>query len=286
MLERKLTRRQFLKITSKWAVGSTALGIGGVGYMNGLEPKWIDVQHLSLMLQRLPSAFAGYRIAQISDIHIGDWMSRDHLAEVVQLVNSQQADMIVITGDFVSVINDRLGDELASGLRALSARDGVLGVLGNHDHWTNAGMVEEALRAGGAININNAVHTITRDGALLNIGGVDDVWERKHQLDVVLDKLPREGAAILLAHEPDFADTSAATNRFDLQLSGHSHGGQVRLPLIGPLRLPYLGEKYHMGLYRVGGMLHYTNRGVGMIRPYVRLNCRPEITVFTLQAAN
>jgi predicted MPP superfamily phosphohydrolase len=88
---------------------------------------------------------------------------------------------------------------------------------------------------------------------------------------------------VLLAHEPDFADTSAATGRFALQISGHSHGGQVRLPFMR-LVLPQLGEKYPMGLYQVGGMYQYTNRGLGMVSPRVRFNCRPEITILTLQA--
>jgi predicted MPP superfamily phosphohydrolase len=129
------------------------------------------------------------------------------------------------------------------------------------------------------------VHTLERGGSLLHIAGVDDVWERQDRLDLVLDRLPAEGGAILLAHEPDFADTSAATGRFDLQISGHSHGGQVIAPFAGPLRLPHLGRKYPLGLYRVGDMLQYTNRGVGMVYPYVRFNCRPEITLFTLRAA-
>jgi predicted MPP superfamily phosphohydrolase len=100
----------------------------------------------------------------------------------------------------------------------------------------------------------------------------------------VIDQLPADGAALLLAHEPDFADTSAATGRFDLQLSGHSHGGQVRVPLVGAPRLPPLGRKYPIGVYQVGSMLQYTSRGVGMIPPRVRFCCRPEIALLTLAA--
>jgi predicted MPP superfamily phosphohydrolase len=90
--------------------------------------------------------------------------------------------------------------------------------------------------------------------------------------------------AILLAHEPDFADTSAATGKFDLQVSGHTHGGQVVVPFLGPPVLPYLGQKYHTGLYKIGNMFQYTNRGVGMNRLAVRFNCRPEITMFELES--
>ncbi|HYN87535.1 MAG TPA: hypothetical protein VER55_03345, partial [Ardenticatenaceae bacterium] len=102
--------------------------------------------------------------------------------------------------------------------------------------------------------------------------------------DRVLAHLPPDGAAILLAHEPDFADISAATGRFDLQLSGHSHGGQVIVPFAGPLIGPRYGQNYPVGRYQVGSMIQYTNRGIGMVAPLVRFNCRPEVTVFTLES--
>jgi predicted MPP superfamily phosphohydrolase len=113
---------------------------------------------------------------------------------------------------------------------------------------------------------------------------VDDIWEGAPRLDEVTAQLSDNGAAILLAHEPDFADTSAATGRFDLQLSGHTHGGQVVLPFMGAPILPYLGRKYGSGLYKVGEMLQYTNRGVGMARLPIRINCPPEITLFVLES--
>jgi predicted MPP superfamily phosphohydrolase len=104
------------------------------------------------------------------------------------------------------------------------------------------------------------------------------------QLNSVIEALPSDGAAILLAHEPDFADESARSGRFDLQVSGHSHGGQVAIPFFGPPVLPYLGRKYPAGLYKVGNMFQYTNRGVGMARLPFRFNCPPEITIFTLKS--
>ncbi len=99
----------------------------------------------------------------------------------------------------------------------------------------------------------------------------------------MLKKLPEKRAAILLAHEPDFADVSAATGRFDLQLSGHSHGGQVRVPLIKSLALPPFSHRYTSGLYKVDGMPLYTNRGLGA-HPRFRFLCRPEITILTLRS--
>jgi predicted MPP superfamily phosphohydrolase len=125
---------------------------------------------------------------------------------------------------------------------------------------------------------------VERNGELLHFCGIDDHWERKDRLDLVLEDTPDEGAAILLAHEPDFADISVKSMRFDLQLSGHSHGGQVVLPFIGPPVLPLYGRKYPLGLYNIDPMYLYTNRGLGMVHPQVRFNCRPEITTFTLSA--
>jgi predicted MPP superfamily phosphohydrolase len=140
------------------------------------------------------------------------------------------------------------------------------------------------LRSVGIIDLTNGVFTLTRDGEHLHLCGVDDVWDGDARLDVVIAQLHGDGAAILLAHEPDFADTSAATGRFDLQISGHSHGGQVVLPILGPPRLPYLGRKYPSGLYKVREMYQYTNRGVGMARLPIRINCPPEITLFVLES--
>jgi predicted MPP superfamily phosphohydrolase len=111
---------------------------------------------------------------------------------------------------------------------------------------------------------------------------VDDIWEGDVRLEEVIAQLDDHSAAILMAHEPDYADTSAAAGKFDLQLSGHTHGGQIAIPFLGPPILPYLGRKYHTGLYKVGDMFQYTNRGVGMARLPLRFNCRPEITVFVL----
>jgi len=121
--------------------------------------------------------------------------------------------------------------------------------------------------------------------AHLHVAGVNDYTERQDRLDHVLAHLPPAGAAILLTHEPDYADISSRSGRFDLQLSGHSHGGQVCPPLLGPLVLPRYGKRYPRGFYNVGGMALYTNRGLGMLWPHVRINSRPEITIFTLLRA-
>jgi predicted MPP superfamily phosphohydrolase len=156
--------------------------------------------------------------------------------------------------------------------------------MGNHDRHANAAQTQEVLAQSNVIELSNEVFTLERDGQLLTIAGVDDAWYHHDRLDLVLEKLPDEGGAVLLMHEPDFADSSAPTGRFDLQLSGHSHGGQIVLGS-GPLVLPDLGKKYHTGQYQLDDMILYTNRGVGVTIPPVRINCPAEISVFTLHPA-
>jgi predicted MPP superfamily phosphohydrolase len=252
-------------------------------YAHQFEPARIECTALSLRLPRLSPEFDGYRLVQMSDIHMNRFMTPERLNTLADLVNQQHPDLIALTGDFVTHNVGRHADDLIAGLRRLSAPDGVWAVLGNHDHWNGASYVESLLAEGHVTCLRNQVRTFSRAGALLHVAGVDDYWEDCARIDDVLAALPPDGAAILLAHEPDFADISAATGRFDLQLSGHTHGGQVVIPFLRPPVLPHYGRKYPSGLYRVGTMVQYTNRGVGMASPRFRFNCRPEITVFTLR---
>ncbi len=267
-----------------------ALGVlllGGLVYVRKVEPEDVEVVPVSLVLPRLDAAFEGYRIAQISDIHADGWMTPGRVLSLVNLVNAEAPDLVAITGDFATYSRFRSlirhASRLVAPLRRLQATDGVVAVLGNHDHKTDARTVRRVLAASGVIELHNAVLTLRRGGESLYLCGVDDLKEGTPRLDRALEGLSEEGAAVLLAHEPDFADESAATGRFDLQLSGHSHGGQVGVPLLRYPFLPKLSRKYPTGLYRVGDMFLYTNRGLGA-HPRFRFSCRPEITVFTLRS--
>lgn len=283
----RIGRRSLIKRLAACAIGATGLVSNTFAYGRVLEPQWVEVARVAVAIPGLAATFAGYRIAQISDIHLDNaWMTRERLADLVDTVNDLGADLIAITGDYVTggqlnLFLPILRDELAR----LHATDGVVPILGNHDHWSGPRQVRAMLDDAGIPELRNAVRTIERGGANLQIAGVDDHWVGEDRLDLVLGQLRQDAPAILLAHEPDFADLSAATGRFALQLSGHSHGGQIDLPGLGPPLLPHLGQRYPRGRYRVGAMTQYTNRGVGMIRPYGRLNCRPEITLVTLHSA-
>lgn len=265
------------------ALGGTILGAGGLFYAREVETRWLEVSSVGITLPRLAPEFDGYRVVQIGDIHLEDWTKPRRLNRMVDLVNAQNPDLIAITGDFLSYSADPgVPGRLVEALRRLRGRDGVVAVMGNHDYLTDVDLVRRSLREAGISELRNDVRTVRRGDAVLHVAGVDDIMEGKSRLDLVLRKLPEEGATVLLAHEPDFADVSAATGRFDLQLSGHSHGGQVRLPLYGPVFLPPFSQRYTSGLYKVGDMIQYTNRGLGFVDARLRLLSRPEITVLTL----
>lgn len=288
-MRKNLTRRDFLKLLKAAVIDLTLLTIGGSGYGLLIAPGHVKIETVHLKLRRLSPAFHGIRIAQISDIHIGGWMNAERFQHIVDLVTSQHPDLLFLTGDFLigHVFNKNSEQHLQDLINILSPLSKTIpcfGILGNHDYWTNAEAVREMLDASGIVNLTNSVFTLSRGNEHLHLCGVDDVWEGNVRLDDVLHRLTDNSAAILLAHEPDFADQSAITGRFDLQVSGHSHGGQVVLPLVGPPILPYLGQKYPSGLYKIREMYQYTNRGVGTGRLPVRLNCPPEITMFTLEA--
>jgi predicted MPP superfamily phosphohydrolase len=287
--KRQLSRRDFLKVTAVLGADAFVLGLAGTGYARNIEPAWVEVTDVRLKLPRLAGSFSGFRMVQISDIHLGYWMTIERLESLMPLIMEQAPDLIAFTGDFVyasrysSTSRNQLDDAIAV-LTKLTERFPVVAVLGNHEYWYDAQAVQQMLEDSKVTVLKNSVFTLDRSGEMFHIAGVDDIYENQDDLDAVLEKLPNDGCAVLLAHEPDFADQSAATGRFDLQISGHTHGGQVVLPFIGPPILPYLGTRYPSGLYRVGEMYQYTNRGVGMTNPRVRLNCRPEITVFTLES--
>jgi len=299
-----------------------------VTYIYKIEPQWIEIKNIDLTLPHLSEEFEGWRILQLSDIHINEWMTEERLKNIVNLVNQQQADIIVLTGDFFSQsgsYSTRLDEQiipripyvnehpsilrrilnkvgipiknpprrryfeddkvtLINALKELKPFEKSFAILGNHDYSTNNELVREGLKKSDIITLRNRVYTIEKNNSYLNIVGIDDVLYGRDNLDLVLTKLPEKGANILLVHEPDFAVSVWETHRFQLQLSGHSHGGQVKIPFRRQPFLPPYGEKFPEGLYRFSDFYLYTNRGIGMAYPYIRFNCRPEITIFTLHS--
>jgi uncharacterized protein len=280
--EKWLTRRKFL-----------AGGVLGLAALAGadtlfVEPRDLQPRRVTVLLRRLPEAFDGFRIAQISDIHFGPYMGRAGLERAVRLAESFHPDLLALTGDFVShpwhKPNGRAGamfiEPCADALAQLKGTR-MVAVLGNHDHSNGAKIVEAGLKQREISVPRNASLPLERGPDRLWIAGIDDAWVGRADLPRALTGIPKDEATILLAHEPDFAD-QATRFPVDLQLSGHSHGGQVRLPGVGALVLPEMAQKYPMGLNRVGALQVYTNVGLGVINPPVRFLCPPEVTFLTL----
>jgi predicted MPP superfamily phosphohydrolase len=265
-------------------------GLGAAITVDGflIAPHVPVAEHISLRLPRLPEAFHGFRIVLMGDLHFGPYVGKAQVERAVRLAISLKPDLTILAGDFVShplrerngPLGARHAEPCAQALQQLKGTP-IVSILGNHDHWNDPDLVAEILDSHGLPVLRNQSMPLERDGQRIWIVGVDDVYERANDLDKALQGVPPTEATIVAVHEPDFAD-EIARHPIDLQLSGHSHGGQVRIPGYGAPILPQLGRKYPMGLNRVNNLQVYTNRGIGMVFPPVRLNCPPEVTLITL----
>jgi hypothetical protein len=282
-----ISRRTFLRNVLGVVVGAAIATPLGYWYVSDIEPRWLAVERLTLRLPRLPKAFDGLTLAHLSDLHAGPIptpeTSQSMVREAVKAAINLQTEVIVITGDFVRRKGawENVLEEL---LKPLNAPLGMFGVRGNHDWWNGPDLVNEIARRAGIQMLNNSWATLSRNGEVLHIVGLDSAYENHENSAHAESGLPETATAFMLAHEPDMADVTAQDARFILQLSGHSHGGQVQLPLVKPNWIPKLGRKYPRGHYHVSGLQLYTNRGVGVVGVPVRFNCRPEVTHITVRA--
>lgn len=264
-----------------------------------LEPHWPQSTHVEIRLSTLPPSLDGLTILQLSDLHLGPHVRAEDVRRAIELANRSSPDLIVLTGDFVSR-SARYSVPCARELAALQSRYGIYAVLGNHDLWTNADEVAANLRAVGIVVLRDEVHAVQIEGARLWLVGIEDTgftamagdscaefhlqWAEKAGIAArLLKDIPDEEPRLLLVHNPDFNELLAG-ERIDLALSGHTHGGQVRLPFVGPLLVPSCcGKKYAGGLAQGPASPVYVSRGVGVVAPPMRFGCRPEITVLRLR---
>ena len=244
----------------------------------------IDLVEIDIELDNLGWNFQNFRILNLTDIHLGQWIDPEYLEELVDYVNTLNIDLITLTGDYVSYVIDGYDESLEESFRKLKAEYGKFGVLGNHDHWMGQDKIREIFKNSGIVDLSNDVYTLEKNGDFLNICGVDSCTVCADNLDKVLAKMREDTPSILLAHEPDFAKESSKTKKFDLQISGHSHGGQLIIPKFEttPFRGPD-SRRYPVGLYKVGNMIQYTSKGLGTNSFRIRINCKPEITIITLK---
>ena len=265
--------------------------MAGLGLYSSLIARHeISVHSQTILVDNLPTAFVGHRIVQLSDFHLEEFTEPYFLERVVEHVNRLNADTVLLTGDFITRGSLNFLFEHHAAMRCAEILATIrcsqkFAVLGNHDVAVNASMVTTALQSQGLPVLHNRYDTLTLRGDSLHIAGTADPGTDRPDLNTAVPLKPR-GPVILMSHAPDYADFVIAHPRspsIDLMLSGHSHGGQVRLPVLGPLVLPPLGRKYVEGLFRFNRMQLYVNRGLGTVGIPVRLNCPPEITLITLQ---
>jgi predicted MPP superfamily phosphohydrolase len=288
---RPITRRRLLKAGLLSAAGLAL-------YSGEIERHWIDIVQTGVALPNLPAAFEGARIVQLSDIHMDQYTEPSFMRRVVHQIDLLQPDAILLTGDFVS--EGPASEEFAIGaawqcaniLSQLKCRQ-LYAVLGNHDVSIGSEEVTAALTANRVTVLNNACLPIDRIGNRIGgriwLAGVDDPVngepDPERAIPESIRHLPGE-PVLLMCHAPDYADDLLSTpvgKAVDLMLSGHTHGGQIRLPFMGPLTLPPLGKKYVEGWFRLGEMQLYVNRGIGTVGVPFRLDCPPEITLITLR---
>ena len=205
------------------------------------------------------------------------------IEKAVAMANSLNPDLVVLTGDYVWQVLEAI-DELAPILANLNARYGVYSTLGNHDYWLDADAITETMEAAGLPVLVNQGLTIQQGGGSFYLAGLDDGWSGNPDLDATLEGSKPEDPVILLCHEPDLADPFSKDDRVDVQLSGHTHGGQVRLPHLPPFYLPRYSGRFVSGFYQVTEhrIPLYVSRGIGTSVLPLRFLCRPEIGLFEI----
>ncbi|WP_409344107.1 metallophosphoesterase [Paenibacillus sp. MBLB4367] len=284
--DKPMTRRSFLRLGLQISGGVLASGVLTGLYARYAERFWYKVTRLTLSLPRLPAAFDGMRIVQFSDVHHGRDFGTEHVEAVAGRIESLKPDMICFTGDLFDARYGELTNACTPLLKRLTAPLGKWAVLGNHDYEVDSGGVTKELQEAGFTVLSDQHRVLERNGERIWIAGVSDFIYGLPSMEDALKGANDRGFTLLLSHAPDYADTAMPYN-VDLQLSGHSHGGQIRLPFAGALFTPEGAKTYIAGLYKLNGgaMQLYTNRGLGTSLIPLRFLCRPEITVLTLKRA-
>ena len=279
------SRRAFLK-RLKYLWTPVILGSGATyGYGSLLERHRIVVERSNLKLPMGPGAPKRLRMVSLSDFHYDPLHEASYVEEIVRQTNALRPDVVFLTGDFITDVNDRM-EELAELLGKLNAPGGTYACLGTHDYREHAGVVSKALRKQGIEMLINQHTRVRGHGGELIIAGLESVWGGMPNWEMAAKGIKPDERAIVLMHEPDYATILCRDDRAGLQISGHTHGGQICLPGLGAIRRPLWGKLYEAGFYDLRRMKLYVSRGLGTIHLHMRLFCPPEITCFDLTNAD
>lgn len=303
-----LTRRQFLTL-APLAIGTAA----GLAYTAKRDTTEIfEVNQIRVGIEDLPPSFNDYRIGFVSDIHHGVYLRDEYLADVLSAAQSAKPDLLVLGGDYswipetpfqgsITFRNNKLDSpyryqsleaiyhSLNSVLQTITPADGIVAVLGNHDHWNGAKLCISALRSGKSpprFLINETLE-IRRGDSLLSLYGIDDYWTGAPRIPTAFTvRKATNEARVVISHNPDTLSWLLKVVHFDLGLAGHTHGGQIRLPQpLGPVVRNIEDPRFFEGLVNSGNASIYTTRGIGTVEIPYRINCPGEVTVLNLERA-
>ena len=287
----RVSRREFIGMS------------GAVALSSGISPAF-ETNFITLKIPTLPTQFDGYKIGYISDIHLGPWMTDQVIIDAFSALNNHKPDLLVLGGDYILIPdslprmifgawrNDSFGDlrdrdlaqeifrRLANYATASMPRDGVVAVYGNHDRWAHPSACHNYFTSAGIEILANTRLVIERAGARLNIVGIEDF----------LTGVPRwpdkDPATIVLAHNPDAISDflRRGEGKFEVALCGHTHGGQVRAPLLGAIWSHVYDKRFIEGLVQVGPTQVFTSRGLGVVGVPFRVDCPAEVNIFELKS--
>lgn len=279
-----------MRLFSGGILASGVVGAGSYVYGRAIERHRAVVERVEVKLRGLAPVFDGWRVVQLSDLHLEPNYDPRLLTSTVAIINGLNPHVITMTGDYVTSKATTLARR-SEPLADLKAQVAKVASLGNHDVWSSSALVTAALAGHGFQVLNNEGQGFTRQGETLWLAGLDSCWGGRAAVVQSLRGSPRGAPCIMLSHEPDHVDVMAPQAAMAgaggiLQLAGHTHGGQICLPGGIPLRLPKWGKKYAKGLFQINPLVQlYVNRGLGTIGPRARFACSPEITEITLRCA-
>lgn len=282
MNEQALENRRAFLTRLKWGYAPLLMGSSGAyAYGSVLERHRVVIEKHEIKIALGEHGPSKMRAVSLTDFHFDPLYETDYIAECVRKANTLNPDVILLTGDYISKTSERIND-LAEVLGGLQANVGVYACLGNHDFWDEPIMIQKALESKGIEVLMNQHTRVDCRGGKLTIAGLKSAWGGSPNWGRVASDLKAHERSLVLMHEPDFADQLAHDGRAAMQFSGHTHGGQVRLPLLGALRLPSWGKNYEAGFYDVKNLKLHVNRGIGTVHYHVRFFCPPEITCFDI----
>ncbi len=245
----------------------------------------IELCNLDLPVRALPAALEGSVACQISDFHVDRDEDLERLYAAVEVINRQNPDLVFLTGDYFSgrETMERYLTPFRDAIERLNPRVGIFAVAGNHDHGASVEAITHELEQAGTVVLANSSQKVSLRGEKLAVVGIDDLWARRAQPARAFASVGKDDCTVVLAHNPDTA-LYAHHLRPGVMLSGHTHGGVVRIPKLGsPLRsILRIGREYYAGLNPYGDFYIYTNRGLGTFLLRVRINCHPEVSCFRL----